>query len=199
MMKTIYSVTILILLAFSTGCTTKSQVQGMIDGSRSDSLETAKAHESAINVLKQSSAKALEQNQAQEDMLVSLQKQLEAAQAQLKPVQGNAEAAKVMSAANTVKVAELSDSMLANQEAIDETVEKMNTVDQLFEEVLIAHFEMIAESADAAIATLQADDVATTDGAPAGLAEPIEIVAPDTSTNTNAVSESASTNAAPEQ
>jgi hypothetical protein len=198
-MKTIYSVTILILLAFSTGCMTKSQVQGMIDGSRSDSLETAKAHESSIDVLKQSSAKALEQNQAQEDMLVALQKQLEAAQAQLKPVQGNAEAAKVMSAANTVKVAELSDSMLANQEAIDETGEKMNTIDQLFEEVLIAHFEMIAESADAAIATLQADDVATTDGAPAGLAEPIEIVAPDTSTKTNAGSESAPTNVAPEQ
>ena len=187
-MKTIFSVTILTLLAFSTGCTTSSQVQGMIDTSRSDSLDATKAHESSIDVLKQSSAKALEQNQAQEDRLVSLQKQLEAVQAQLKPVQGNAEAAKVMSAANTVKVAELSDAMLVNQAAIDETVEKMDSIDNLFEEVMIGHFQMIAESAAAAIATLQADDVATTNGTPAGLAEPIEIVAPDTSAPTNTVS-----------
>lgn len=188
MMKTIYSAAILILLAFSTGCTTSSQVQGMIDASRSDSLETAKAHEASIDILKQSSVKALEQNEAQEDALVSLQKQIEAAQAQLKPIQGNAEAAKVMSAANTVKVAELNDAMLVNQEAINETVDKMNSIDSLFEEVMIAHFQKIADSATAAIATLQADDVATTNGAPAGLAEPIEIVAPDTSAPTNTTS-----------
>jgi hypothetical protein len=198
MMKTIYSVSILILLAFSTGCATKSQVQGMIDASRSDSLEATKAHGASIDILKQSSAKTLEQNQAQEDRLVSLQKQLEAAQAQLKPVQGNAEAAKVMSAANTVKVAELSDSMLVNQGAIDETVEKMDTIDQLFEEVMITHFQMISESANSAIASFQVDDVATTNGAPAGLAEPIEIVAPDTSPSTNTLSASTPTNSASE-
>jgi hypothetical protein len=88
-----------------------------------------------------------------------------------------------------VKVAELGDAVLANNEAINETIEKMNTMDRLFEEVMIRHYQMIAESAAAAIASLQADDVATTNGAPAGLAEPIEIVAPDTSVPTNTVLE----------
>jgi hypothetical protein len=187
------------LLLFLTGCTTSKQVQEMIDASYQDHTAKMKAHDASIDVLKQSSVKTLEQNQQQADAMVSLQKQIDAALAQLKPMQGNAEAAKVMSAANTVKVAELSDAMLANQEAIDETVEKMNTMDNLFEEVMIGHFQMIAESAAAAIATLQADDVATTNGIPAGLAEPIEIVAPDTSAPTNAASDAAPTNTVSEE
>jgi ABC-type transporter Mla subunit MlaD len=190
---------ILSLLLFLTGCTTSKQVQEMIDASYQDHTAKMKAHDASIDVLKQSSVKTLEQNQQQADAMVSLQKQIDAALAQLKPMQGNAEAAKVMSAANTVKVAELSDAMLANQEAIDETVEKMNTMDNLFEEVMIGHFQMIAESAAAAIATLQADDVATTNGIPAGLAEPIEIVAPDTSAPTNAASDAAPTNTVSEE
>jgi len=198
-MKTIYSMSILSLLLFLTGCTTSKQVQEMIDASYQDHTAKMKAHDASIDVLKQSSVKTLEQNQQQADAMVSLQKQIDAALAQLKPMQGNAEAAKVMSAANTVKVAELSDAMLANQEAIDETVEKMNTMDNLFEEVMIGHFQMIAESAAAAIATLQADDVATTNGIPAGLAEPIEIVAPDTSAPTNAASDAAPTNTVSEE
>ena len=198
-MKTIYSMSMLSLLLFLTGCTTSKQVQEMIDASYQDHTAKMKAHDASIDVLKQSSVKTLEQNQQQADAMVSLQKQIDAALAQLKPMQGNAEAAKVMSAANTVKVAELSDAMLANQEAIDETVEKMNTMDNLFEEVMIGHFQMIAESAAAAIATLQADDVATTNGIPAGLAEPIEIVAPDTSAPTNAASDAAPTNTVSEE
>ena len=194
-MKTIYSMPMLGLLLLVTGCATKSQVQDMIDGSHRDYLATTKAHEASIDVLKQSSVKTLEQNEQQADILDALQKQLDAAQAQLKPMQGNAEAAKVMSAANTVKVAELSDDMLANQEAITESVEKMNTMDKLFEEVMISHYQMIADSAAAAIASLQADDVVTTNGTSSGLAEPIEIVAPDTSAPTNAASDAAPPNA----
>lgn len=193
-MKTIYSMTLLSLLLFLTGCATSKQVQEMIDTSYRDHTSTTKAHEDSIDVLKQSSVKTSEQNQQQADAMVSLQKQLDATLAQLKPLQGNAEAAKVMSAANTVKVAELSDSMLANQEAINETAERMNTIDNLFEEVMIGHYQNVVDSAQAAIAALQADDVATTNGIPAGLAEPIEIVAPDTSAPTNATSEPPSTN-----
>ena len=193
-MKSIYSMTVLSLLLFLTGCATSKQVQEMIDASYQDHTAKTKAHDASIDALKQSSVKTSEQNQQQADAMVSLQKQIDAALAQLKPLQGNAEAAKVMSAANTVKVAELSDAMLANQEAINETVEKMNTIDNLFEEVMIGHFQMIAESAAAAIATLQADDVATTNGIPAGLAEPIEIVAPDTSAPTNTAPDAAPTN-----
>lgn len=184
-MKTAYSMTLLGLLLLMAGCATSSQVQEMIDASYRDSSDTSAAHEASINVLKQSSVAALSQNEEQADILTSLQKQLDAALAQLKVMHGNAEAAKVMSAANTVKVAELGDAMLANQEAINETAERMESIDNLFEKVMIGHYQMIADSATAAIAALQVDDVATTNGAPVGLAEPIEIVAPDTSAPTN--------------
>lgn len=197
-MKPTYSIPLLGLFVLTAGCTTSSKVQQMIDASHRDYLKTTQAHTSSINVLKQSSVTLLEQNEQQEDTLVSLQKQLDAALAQLKPMQGNAEAAKVMSAANTVKVAELSDAVLANQEAINETAEKMNTIDHLFEEVMIRHFQNIADSASAAIAALQADDVAATNGASTGLAEPIEIVAPDTSAPTNMTLDPTPTNAVSE-
>lgn len=197
-MKPTYSIPLLGLFVLTAGCTTSSKVQQMIDASHRDYLKTTQAHTSSINVLKQSSVTLLEQNEQQEDTLVSLQKQLDAALAQLKPMQGNAEAAKVMSAANTVKVAELSDAVLANQEAINETAEKMNTIDHLFEEVMITHFQNIADSASAAIAALQADDVAATNGASTGLAEPIEIVAPDTSAPTNMTLDPTPTNAVSE-
>ncbi len=185
-MKTTCSMTMLGLLLLSAGCTTSSQVQEMIDASYRDSSAKSAAHEESINVLKQSSVTALKQNEAQADALVALQKQLDAALAQLKVMKGNAEAAKVMSAANTVKVAELADAVLANEEANNETAEKMETIDNLHEEVMTRHYQMIADSAAAAIAALQVDDVATGNGEPAGLAEPIEIVAPDTSASTNA-------------
>jgi len=185
-MKTTYSIAMLGLLLFVAGCATSSQVQEMIDASHRDYLTTSKTHAASINVLKQSSVVALEQNKEQADILVALQKQLDAALAQLKVMKGNAEAAKVMSAANTVKVAELADAVLANEEANNETAEKMDTIDNLHEEVMIRHYQMIADSAAAAIAALQVDDVATGNGEPAGLAEPIEIVAPDTSASTNA-------------
>lgn len=194
-MKTIYSMPMLSLLLLAGGCATSSQVQEMIDASHRDYSATTKAHEASINVLKKSSVTILEQNQQQADILDALQKQLDAAQAQLKPMQGNAEAAKVMSAANTVKVAELGDAVLANSEAINETIEKMNTIDNLFEEVMIGHYQKIADSATAAIAALQADDVVTANGESTGLAEPIEIVAPDTSAPTNMVSDPTATNA----
>ena len=195
-MKTAYSMILLSLLLLMVGCTTSSQVQEMIDASYRDASDTRAAHEASINVLKQSSVAALSQNEEQADALTSLQerldlaltslqKQLDAALAQLKVMHGNAEAAKVMSAANTVKVAELGDDMLANQEAINETAERMESIDNLFEKVMIGHYQMIADSATAAIAALQVDDVATTNGTPVGLAEPIEIVAPDTSAPTN--------------
>ena len=187
-MKTAYSTTMLSLLLLVAGCATSSQVQEMIDASHRDYRAQLKAHEASINVLKQSSVTALGQNEGQADALTSLQKQLDADLAQLKVMQGNAEAAKVMSAANTVKVAELADAVLANKEANNETAEKMDTIDNLHEEVMIHHYQMIADSATAAIAALQVDDVATDNGVPAGLAEPIEIVAPDTSASTSGVS-----------
>lgn len=193
-MKFVTTTILLGLIFMGAGCTTSKQVQEMIDASHQDHSSTAQAHGTSIDILKQSAAKALEQNEQQSAELKNLQKQLEAAQSQLKLMQGNAEAAKVMSAANTVKVAELADGLAANQEAVAETVEKMDTVDKLFEEVLIGHFQSFVDNANVAIAALQADDVVTTNGASTGLAEPIEIVAPDTSAPTNAASGSTPTN-----
>ncbi|MEN8255962.1 MAG: hypothetical protein ABFR33_10900 [Verrucomicrobiota bacterium] len=192
-MKTAYSTTTLGLLLLAAGCTTSSKVQEMIDASHRDYRATSEAHEASINVLKQTSVAALGENAAQADAITSLQKQLDAALAQVKVMLGNAEAAKVMSAANTVKVAELADAVLANNEANNETAEKMDTIDNLHEEVMIRHYQMVADSAAAAIAALQVDDVATDNGEPTGLAEPIEIVAPDTSAPTNGVSKEVET------
>lgn len=189
-MRALTSLTAFLLL-LSLGCMSPSKVQEMIDASHQDYSAASRAHEKSISILQQSASKTLEQNEQQAAELDALEKQLEAAVAQLKPMQGNAEAAKVMSAANTVKVAELSDTVAANTEAIEETVERMESIDNLFEEVMIGHFEQIVESANAAIAALQADDVAVTNGATTGLPEPIEIVAPDTSASTNAAQEPA--------
>lgn len=188
-MKTAYLTIMSGLLLLAAGCTTSSQVQEMIDASHRDYLAKSRAHETSINILKQSAAKALEQNENQADSLVALQKQLDAALAQLKPMQGNAEAAKVMSAANTVKVAELGETVLENREMLDETAAQMKAIDTLFEEIMIRYYQMVAENANTAIAALQADDVSTTNGEPTELAEPIEIVAPDTSAPTDTVSE----------
>ena len=189
-MKNIYTITALGTLLLIAGCTTSSQVQEMIDSSYKDSLAKSAEHDSSIDILKQSSMTALEQNEKQEDALASLQQELDTALGQLKVMTGNTEAAKLMSAANTVKVAELDKSVLSNEEAITETGEKMDSINKLFEEVMIGHYQKLVDSANAAISALQADDVVITNGLPATeLAEPIEIVAPDTSVPANAVSE----------
>ena len=188
-MKTSSSTAMLGLLLLVAGCATSSQVQEMIDASYRSDHEKSAEHEASIDVLKQSAMTALEQNKEQADALTVLKKQVDAALAQLNVMDGNAEAAKVMSAANTVKVASLSEDVLNNKEAIDGTIENMIAVDNLYEDVMISHFQTIAAGATEAIVALQVDDVATTNGTPAGLDEPIEIVAPDT----------AISNAAPEE
>ncbi len=185
-MKQIYMTTLLGTLLLAAGCTTSSQVQELIDTSYKDSLAKSAEHDSSIDVLKKSSMTTLQQNEEQAASLVSLQKQVDEAMAKLKTMQGNTEAAKVMSAANTVQVAELDESIQVNKVTITETGEKMASIDTLFEGVMIGHYEKIAESAKNAISALQADDVSATNEGPAGLAEPIEIVAPDTSAPTNA-------------
>lgn len=188
-MKISHSIPLLGFLLLIAGCATSSQVQKMIDASAQADHEKSAKHEASIDVLKQSAMVALEQNKEQTAALDVLQKKLEAALSQLSAMEGSAEAAKVMSAANTVKVASLSESVLNNKESIDGTLENMIAIDNLYEEVMIRHYRRLAESAVAAIAALQVDDVVATNGVPAGLAEPIEIVAPDTTTSTNAVVE----------
>ncbi len=174
----IYMLGVLLLVS---GCTTSSQVKNLIKESDRNYLDQSKAHEASIVVLKQSSMASLEMGNKQAEALIVLQKQLKEAVAQLNTIQGSSEAAKVMSAVNAVKVADLGDDVLHNKDAIDATIEKMAAIDVLFEEVLVRYYQAIAEGAQAAIAALQADDVETANGSPVGLAEPIEILAPDTS------------------
>jgi hypothetical protein len=182
---------VLLGLAFTVaGCATSSQVQEMIDASHQDYLTKAESHEASIEVLKKSAMAGLEKSKANAEALASLQAQLEDILQQMRIIRGYAEASKVMSAANTVKVAELDEQLQANAEADAREVERLTRIDKLYEGTMVANYTMIAESANAAIASLKAEGMQSNTNAPVKLNEPIEIVAPDTSMPaTNAVSE----------
>lgn len=184
-MKTIYSMITFGLVALLSGCATSSQVQKMIDASNQDYLTQLKAHEESIDVLKKSAMAGLEKSQENAKKLAELQKQLEGIAQQMKVAQGYADAAKVMSAANTVKVADLSDDFNSYKEATDKKLTGMTAIDKLYEQVLIKQYKEIADSANAAIESLKADGFSSTTNAPVKLDKPIEIVAPDTSVPTN--------------
>ena len=59
-------------------------------------------------------------------------------------------------------------------------MQKLAEINQLFENVMLRHYEMIVQSANEAMTSLKAKNAAATN-APVKLDEPIEIVAPDTS------------------
>ena len=71
------------------------------------------------------------------------------------------------------------------------------TFDKLYEGVMIAHYQMIADSANEAITQLKAAGWHASTNAPVDLDEPIEIVAPDTTAPaaTNAPAEEAAAGA----
>ena len=179
-MKAAYSIVLAGLVLVVAGCATSSQVQEMIDASHRDYLTQAESHEASIEVLKKSAMTGLEKGKENAEMLATLQSQLDETVIRLKTIQGYAEASKVMSAANTVKVTELEEELRANAESDTESKERLMTIDKLYEGVMVAHYQMIAESANAAIESLKADGVAASTNAPVNLDEPIEIVAPDT-------------------
>lgn len=179
-MKAAYSIALAGLAMVVAGCATSSQVQEMIDASHRDYLTQAESHDASIEVLKKSAMTGLEKSQENSEMLVALQTRMDEAITQQKTIQGYAEASKVMSAANTVKVAELEEELRTNAESDAENQERLTTIDKLYESVMIAHYQMIADSANAAIESLKADGVAANTNAPVNLDEPIEIVAPDT-------------------
>ncbi|MCF7817407.1 MAG: hypothetical protein K9M54_05950 [Kiritimatiellales bacterium] len=176
------------MLALTAGCTTSSKVQQMIDASHRESLDKSAAHEASIDVLKQSSVAALETGKANAEAIAALQQQLQEIAASMQTVQGYAEASKLMSAANTVKVAGLEDLVNANKELLDESLAKLQAIDKLYQEVMIKHYKVIADSANASIGSLQTEGGSAMDGSPIAIGETIEIVAPDTSmTSTNPV------------
>ncbi len=184
-MKIIQTITTLGLAAVLAGCTTSSQVQEMIDASHHDYLSQLKAHEDSLNVLRHSAKAGLEKSSANADRLVALEKQASILSQKMLVVQDLANASKVMSAANTVKVSDLEEEVAANKEESDKILSKMADIDKLYEQVLIRQFQEIANSANAAIESLEANGYSTTTNAPVKINQPIEIVAPDTATPTN--------------
>jgi uncharacterized protein YggU (UPF0235/DUF167 family) len=176
---------LLILSIFLAGCTTSSQVQEMIDAAHRDYLEKSKSHDASIDVLRKSAIASLEKSKANGEVISALEKQMDATLAEVEIFQGNSDAAKVMSAANTVKVAELEEAVTENKESIDRTLEKMAQLDRLYEETMIRYFQLMSESAAAAMKRLTEGGLTATNGHSSGLAEPIEIVAPDTTSSTN--------------
>jgi hypothetical protein len=179
-MKSLNPIMILILVAVLAGCTTSSTVQEMIDASHQDYLDTMQAHEDSIGVLKKSAMAGLEKSKENADQIEALQSQLDAALKQMTVVQRNADASKLMSASNTVKVDELDEFMTNYQEKTDKIIAQMGDIDKLYEQVLIQQYRIISDSALAAIDALEADGFSATTNAPVQLDLPIEIVAPDT-------------------
>lgn len=184
-MKSLNPIIILSLAAVLSGCTTSSQVQEMIDASRQDNLNRMATHENSIAVLKKSAMAGLEKSKENAAQLQELQTRLDAVLKQMTIVQRNADASKLMSASNAVKVDELDEFMTNYQEKTDKIIARMGDIDKLYETVLIQQFQIISDSAKAAIDSLKADGFSATTNAPVKLDLPIEIVAPDTAAATN--------------
>jgi len=182
------------LLITLTGCATSSKVQEMIDASQQDFLKKSTKNADSINVLKQTAKASLEKDSEHAAIMRELKKQLAEATAALETLQATVEATKVMSADSIVKMSELKEAVAGNKSVMDVQIEKMRAIDDLYETVLIGHYQRIADSANAAVVSLRADNKpddaeSVIQRDPIPLAEPIEIVAPDTSATTNAVPE----------
>lgn len=176
----------LAVVAMLSGCATSSQVQEMIDSAHQDYQGQLASHEESISVLKQSAMTGLEKSSQNAKNIAELDKRLNALVKQVAIVQDLANASKVRSAENTVRLADLKEQVEANKEVSDKAIARMNDIDKLYEEVLIRQYQAIADSASAAIETLKADGFSASTNAPVKLNAPIEIVAPDTAAPTNA-------------
>ena len=184
-MKKCYTFAAAGLMAVLSGCTTSSKVQQMIDASHRDYLSQLETHEESIDVLRQSAKAGLEKSSANAERIAALEKQMAGLAHQMVVVQDLANASKVMSAANTVKVSGLEETVAANKEDADKILNRMAGIDKLYEEGLIRQFQDIATSANAAIESLKANGFSSTTNAPVKLDKPLEIMAPDTTAPTN--------------
>lgn len=184
-MKIIPLFSALALVVGLNGCTTSTDVQEMIDSANQDFREQSNAHSDSIDLLKQSSITALEKGKANAESISRVDARLSLVEAQVKLIQGYADAAKVMSAANTVKLSNLNDDIVSYKETFNKAVSQLGANDVLYEEVLKAHYQRVVESATAAMELLKMDGIASSNDAPVKLSAQIEIVAPDTSSVTN--------------
>lgn len=169
------------LALLTAGCATSSKVQEMIDASHRDNREESVAQQNSIVMLKQSSAVALEQGEANAEMLRTLSDKVEKLKAQQASIENYAAASKVMSAANTVKLADLQVELNVLEESTSASIAELEKINLLQEEVLVRHFNSLAGSASSAIASINTAGASATNNAPVKLDAPIEIFAPDTS------------------
>lgn len=185
-MKMTTTLAVLGLTALFTGCASTSKVEEMIAANQQDYTDRLDSHEASIDVLKQSAMTSLEKSKENAAILEEIRAELIEMNQQIKVNKGFSEASKVMSAANTVKVAELDERLTANTEADGVTKERLMEIDKLYEGVMIAHYERIVEAATDAIELLKNDGWAGSTNAPVAIDEPIEIVAPAAVPATNA-------------
>ena len=182
-MKTLFTIVTGSMLLMVWGCATSSKVQEMIDTSHQESLNKSAQYEPSISLLKKSASTVLAQNRAQEQKIEELRKELADAFKTIQALQHNAEAAKVMSAANTIKVADLEATSTDAQKLLAANIARMLTVDEVYRNVMLEHFQQIADNANAAIADLKIglEPPSTTPAKkPANFGESLEIVVPDT-------------------
>ncbi|MDF7801407.1 hypothetical protein P4C99_18160 [Pontiellaceae bacterium B1224] len=185
-MKLLTSIALSGLALILSGCTTSSKVQEMIDASYREQTDQVAAHGASIDVLKKTAMASLEKGKENAALLKQIQAELVTMNAQIKMNKGFAEASKVMSAANTVKAAELDELLKENTKSDQLTKERMEEIDTLYEETMLAHYGMILESAQKAIDNLRAGGRIGSTNAPVEINAPIEIVAPTTAPVTNA-------------
>lgn len=185
-MKVITTLAVLGMAALFTGCASTSKVEEMIATNQKDYTDRLDSHEASIDVLKQSAMTSLEKSKANAAILEEIRAELMEMNEQIKVNKGFSEASKVMSAANTVKVAELDERLTANTDADGATKERLMEIDKLYEGVMITHYERIVEAATDAIELLKNDGWVGSTNAPVAIDEPIEIVAPAAVPTTNA-------------
>ena len=187
-MKSLKLIAVLGMAAVVSGCTTSSQVKEMIDTSYREQTDRIDSHEGSIDVLKTSAMTSLEKGKENAALLLQLQALLADQSKQVKMNKGLSEASSVMSAANTVKAAELDQLLKANTVSDEETEERLIEIDKLYERVLISHYQLIADSARRAIEDLQSSGWTGSSNAPVQIDQPIEILAPTaTPPGTNSV------------
>ena len=184
-MKIVESMAVLAAAGMLTGCATSSQVEQMIMDANSNRDAQIQAHEESLSVLRETAKVGLEKSTANTKLMNGVLQKMDEILEQMAVVQELANASKVMSAANTVKVSGLEEKVAEQREESDQAIARMAEIDKLYEAVLIRQFQQIADSANAAVASLREKGLSTTTNAPVKLDDPIQIVAPDTSAPTN--------------
>ncbi|HEY5652898.1 MAG TPA: hypothetical protein VIR63_00820 [Pontiella sp.] len=179
-MKSVSLVAVSGLAMLLASCTTSSKVQEMINTSNRKIIQRTEQQEKIVRQLELS----VENSGA---VLKELTKVLEQDRSRLAHIEdalekshGYAEQAKVMSAENMVKVANLQDELRTAVKDFNTVADQLVRVDRLYESAMMKHYQAMIESANAAVEALKAEGWGSTTNSPAALDEPMEIFAPDT-------------------